>query len=387
MTDSSPSTTERTLHLVELLIRKPDGYSPQELTRLLGISRSSLFQLLRTLKTLGYVEQSGRRGLYRPGQRLLTWLDRLRSLAPAPLTQDLLTAFHQEAGRRAWPETLLLAGRSDAAESHWRVIGQVEGHEQVRSVYTPGQECAGDNDAAAQVLRLPPPGEVRQNGYALTHREPLIELALPVCPDGIRPEAALVLSAPAFRWDGNALLDAWLPDLRRLAARLSYRLGAAAYTPYSPERGSDIGPAAALEPAELHAFLQNPITARLACIRPDGRPHVVPVWQEWDGRHFTVIAWRGSQWSEYLLQNEDVSLTIDEPWPPLRRVTARGRAEPLPYKPGEAQLTDLLKRLSARYLGEASPTSLSGQVERAFRITPESLTGWQGFPVSAAGAN
>lgn len=386
MNDSSPSTTERTLHLVELLIRKPDGYSPNELTRLLGISRSSLFQLLRTLKSLGYVEQTGRRGLYRPGQRLLTWLDRLRSLAPVPLTQDLLTAFHQEAGRRTWPETLLLAGRSNASDTSWRVIGQVEGYEQVRSVYNPGQERT-DAGAASQVLRLPPPDDVRQNGYALTRVDPVIELALPVCPDGIRPEAALVLSAPAFRWEGGSLLETWLPELRRLAARLSYRLGAAVYTPYSPDRGTGIGPAAVLEPAELHAFLQNPITARLACIRPDGRPHVVPVWQEWNGETFTVIAWRGSQWGEYLLLNEDVSLTIDEPWPPLRRVTARGRAELLPYKPGEEPLAALLKRLAARYLGESSPTPLSGQVERAFRITPETLTGWQGIPMPHSGEN
>ncbi|HZW02590.1 MAG TPA: helix-turn-helix domain-containing protein, partial [Anaerolineaceae bacterium] len=174
MTDPNPSTTERTLRLVELLLSEPDGYSPQALMRQLGISRSSLFQLLRTLKTLGYVEQPGQRGRYRPGPRLHAWLDRLRSLSPAPLAQDLLTAFYQEAGRRAWPETVLLTARSNATEPAWRVLGQVEGQEQVRSVYDLlGSEGQGKSPnraepgAAAQVLTLPPPAAVRQNGYSL----------------------------------------------------------------------------------------------------------------------------------------------------------------------------------------------------------------------------
>ena len=52
------STVERTLRLVELLLAQPDGLSPQELMFQAGLPRSSLFQLLNTLKKLGYLEQA-----------------------------------------------------------------------------------------------------------------------------------------------------------------------------------------------------------------------------------------------------------------------------------------------------------------------------------------
>ena len=41
--DSSISTVDRTLRLVELLLSHPDGLTPQELLLHLDISRSSLF--------------------------------------------------------------------------------------------------------------------------------------------------------------------------------------------------------------------------------------------------------------------------------------------------------------------------------------------------------
>jgi nitroimidazol reductase NimA-like FMN-containing flavoprotein (pyridoxamine 5'-phosphate oxidase superfamily) len=128
--------------------------------------------------------------------------------------------------------------------------------------------------------------------------------------------------------------------------------------------------------------LQGPWAARLACVRPARRPHVIPVWQEWDGDHFHVIAWQGSQWSEYLLQNPSVSLTVDEPWPPLRRVVVRGQAQSLEPDQGGLDTASLLDRMSRRYLGQAY-SGQAGQVQRSFRIIPEYLRGWQGLPGGA----
>jgi nitroimidazol reductase NimA-like FMN-containing flavoprotein (pyridoxamine 5'-phosphate oxidase superfamily) len=96
---------------------------------------------------------------------------------------------------------------------------------------------------------------------------------------------------------------------------------------------------------------------------------VIPVWQEWDGDHFHVIAWQGSQWSEYLLQNPSVSLTVDEPWPPLRRVVVRGQAQSLEPDQGGLDTASLLDRMSRRYLGQAY-SGQAGQVQRSFRISP-----------------
>jgi DNA-binding IclR family transcriptional regulator len=360
-------TAERTLRLIELLLDHPEGLSPQELLPHLDLSRSSLFLLLRTLKSLGYVEQAERRGRYRAGPRLESW----RS-SPTQDTRDLVTTFYQEAAHQAFSETLALAVR---AESGPLLLAQVEGSQQVRSAFTPGQTYLN----LEPVLRPDPPSEVHANGYSLTEGIDSIELALPVCRDGARPDAALVLSAPLFRWQPEGLLHAFLTDLRAMAARLSYALGAPAYTPYHTQSDTSIQPTSPLSPAQITAFLQGPWAARLACVRPDGRPHVIPVWQEWDGTYFHVIAWQGSQWSEYLLNNASVSLTVDEPWPPLRRVVVRGRAVPLEPHDPSMDTDGLLNRMARRYLGQ-SYAGQAGQVQRTFRIEPEYLRGWQGLP-------
>jgi len=363
-------TAERTLRLIELLLDHPEGLSPQELLPHLDLSRSSLFLLLRTLKSLGYIEQAERRGRYRPGPRLEAW----RS-TPAQATRDLVTAFYQEAAHQALPETLALAVR---AEGGPLLLAQVEGSQQVRSAYTAGQAYA----SLSPVLLTSPPSEVQVNGYNLGVSGDTIELALPVCRDGARPDAALIMSAPRFRWTPENLLKTFLPELRAMAARLSYALGAPAYTPYHSRSESPIQATTPLSPEQITAFLQGPWAARLACVRPDGRPHVIPVWQEWDGACFHVIAWQGSQWSEYLLNNPSVSLTVDEPWPPLRRVVVRGQAIPLDEQQTAADTVELLNRLARRYLGHAY-IGQSGQVQRTFRIEPDYLRGWQGLPGGA----
>ena len=365
------TTAERTLRLVELLLAHPDGLTPQDMLPHLGVSRSSLFILLRTLKTLGYVEQAERRGRYRCGPRLQAW-----QVSSGETNQNLLSAFYQEAGSRDWPETLAL---TIPVPQGLLVLAQVEGSQQIRSVYTVG-EVVTTSPASRSVLNPSPPQPVRANGFASDSSDQLLELALPVCPDGSRPQAALVLSAPAYRWQVETLLAQWLNELRAMAARLSYRMGAVTYTPYQQNPAADLPPSAALSGQEISAFLQGPWTARLACIRTDGRPHVIPVWQEWDGEVFTLIAWEGSQWAEYVRQNPEVSLTIDEPWPPLRRIVAQGQAVRLHWQPASPELGRLVARLSQRYLGEPELATKSGRVIGAYRVVVENLRGWKGLP-------
>src|SRR5690606_8954230 len=137
MTDSYTPAAERTLRLIELLLARPEGWTPQELLLELDLSRSSLFVLLRTLKSHGYVEQAGKRGRYLPGPRLLAWR------APQSTTaQDMLTAFYQKIEQLALSskETLALAV---PAGSGCLIVAQAESTQQVRSAYTTGQVYTG----------------------------------------------------------------------------------------------------------------------------------------------------------------------------------------------------------------------------------------------------
>ncbi len=383
------STAEHTLHLIELFLAHPEGWTPQELLLELDLPRSSLFVLLRTLKTLRYIDQAGRRGRYLPGPRLLAWR------APhSPSNQDLLAAFYQETEAGGPPrETLALAlpgrsgggkppadsGQSDDAAGHgggWVIAAQVESGQQVRSTFVTGHVYS-NLPAAAQVLDPTPPAEIIANGYSLVAGADTNDLALPVCRDGRTPEAALLLSAPAFRWTPERLVEAFLAEMRDTAAHLSYRLGAPYYTPYQSRMREGLQSTVALNADEITAFLRGPYAASLACVRPDGRPHVIPVWQEWDGQVFYVIAWNGSQWADHILMNPKVSLTVDEPWSPLRRVVVQGSAKPLEVN--QSGLERLLQRMTHRYLGQPAAPVLIQQVQRAFLIRPDSLRGWRGL--------
>ncbi len=359
------------MRVLECVLAQSDGLSPQEILDQVDISRSTLFLLLRTLKQLGYLEQAERRGRYRAGPRLQSW-----RAAPGDLRQDLLAAFYQESSSRSWEETLALV---IPAPGGLLILAQVEPDQRVRSVY-PSGEILADLPAARLALDPSPPEEVAANGYALVQSSEALELALPVCPNGSTPEAAVLLSAPAFRCSAERMLADWLPELRAMVARLSYRLGAPTYTPYRRQTAAALPPATPLSTREMSAFLKGPWTARLACLRPDGSPHVIPVWQEWDGEGFTILAWEGSQWADFVRANPSVSLTVDEPWPPLRRVTARGRAEPLAIPAESPQLEGLVQRFAARYLGQAERSRTAGRVSSAFRIQVDHLVGWQGLP-------
>jgi DNA-binding IclR family transcriptional regulator len=360
----------RTVRFLELLLAHPLGISSQACIDHLDISRSSFFALLSTLKALGYVEQPQTRGLYHPGPRLLAWRSPGRNDP-----QDLLSAFYQEAPPHTIDETLALAILSPP---DILILAQRESFQRVRSSFESGQRLPPEGCAAGPLLSSSPDKDIRSTGYQICAGGDSLELALPICEDGHHPIAALLLSAPNYRHTPESL-HSYLPELRSMAARLSYRMGAPVYAPYGGPPLSEIEPSLALSSDEIHSFLQGPWAASLACIRPDGTPHVIPVWHEWDGEAFCVAAWSGSRWADYLLENPHVSLTVDEPWLPLRRVSAQGIASPLQEGDVSGGVSAILNRLSHRYLGQPLNPALAARPWRAFRIYPEQLRGWRGL--------
>ncbi len=358
---------ERALRLLEVLAQRPEGYTAQELARRLQIPRSGVYALLATLIRMGYVEQAFPRGPYRLGPRV-AWLARgVRG------PQSLVEAFHD-----------LIPGRFDETVTlmvldgeHVVVLAEAQGREGVRVVVPPGTRKPAQDSAGGWILLAhqgdPALDEVRRKAAALRKTSDVVELAVPLCADGHRPDAALVLHVPTYRWR-EALQDTWLGHLRLLAAQISHRLGAPVYRPFAEVSRPLPGSILPLQGEALQAFLQGPWGARLACLRPDGSPHVVPVWYEWHQGAFTVVAWPGSRWADFVRRNPHVALTVDEPWPPLRRVVAWGEAEPLAL---DQQAREAFRRISARYLGREVSLPHAATGWRAFRIVPKRLVGQQ----------
>lgn len=382
---------ERTLDVLEALAAAPAGLSAAELLEQLQLSRSALFALLNTLKTRRYVEQLDQRGRYRLGPALWTLLPGRQSGL-----ETLIETFYTQTDLATLPETVALAWL-DSTETV--IIAQIESRRPVRAVFQPGERRPAQTTAAGLVLLA---GlrrgvvehllaeasaaleavllRVQKEGWAVTETEETVELACPVCPDGTQPTAALLLNIPTCRYRPEA--DNLIKPLRQGAAQLSYRLGAPVYQPYGWSVGEPLGPTTLITPVELEQFLQGAWGARLACLRQDGVPHVIPLWYEWDGRFVWVTASPDAYWKAYVRDNNRVSLTIDEPWPPLRRVLITGRIEPVTEGEIRGGLAGLRRRLAGRYLGKGADTETTLQQSagwEAFRLTPDKITGQRGL--------
>ena len=363
------STIERTLSVLELFIQNPEGLNPQEILEKRNISRSTLFTILKELKEIGYLDQTETRGRYIAGPRLLSW-----SASSTPSLQLLINVFEQETSTKKFTETIALAVPGPQGII---LLAQKEADQLIRSVFTIGEPLP-KNSAVNRIISPPFEENVIQCGYFLNSTPEFLELAIPICANGIDPVGGIILNAPKYRWREELFLDHWLPELRAMAARISYRLGALQYSPYHQDQGAPLQPTSAMNNEQINQFLMGPWTARLACIRPDGNPHVIPVWHEWDGEKFSILALQGSQWVDYVRKNPQVSLTIDEPWSPYRRVVSRGIASEINGSEDHAQ-PNLISRLAKRYLGQQSSQSFSHQVETIFSIKPEGLRGWMGL--------
>jgi DNA-binding IclR family transcriptional regulator len=362
--------TERTIHLIELILKNPKGITSGEILASIDASRSTVFAMLRTLKRLEYVEQVVERGPYKAGPRLLAW-----QRAPDSNFQDLLTSFYHQAVPSIIDETLALAVPN---QGEVLILAQIKSPHRVHSAYDIGQQYPEGECGAGHILTSEPSKNIRDQGYYLDIKNDRVELSVPICMDGHQPDAALLVSAPRTRHTPSSIRT-FLATLREMAAHISYRMGAPIYAPYQTPSLSDLGPKLPLGEAEIESFLDGPWPARLACLRPDGSPHVVPVWYQWKRKMFFIVAWQGSRWADYLLANPQLSLTVDEPWPPLRRVSVRGKAQPLNQEDFPGGLSALLDRLNRRYLGHAQHPKLANLDRRAFRINPEHIVGWRGF--------
>ncbi len=106
-----------------------------------------------------------------------------------------------------------------------------------------------------------------------------------------------------------------------------------------------------MTPDEILAFLTGPYLGRLATVRPDGRPHVVPVWYLFEAGLVYVSMSPRSVKASNLRRNPAVALVVD---------TVEGDFA-LAYKgvllEGRATFVEegqpVLRRIYRRYLGEA----------------------------------
>lgn len=102
--------------------------------------------------------------------------------------------------------------------------------------------------------------------------------------------------------------------------------------------------------AERHDFLVGSArTASLATVRPDGRPHVAPIWFDLDGDTVVFTTWHTSVKARNITNDLRVSLCVDDEEPPFAFVLIEGEVE---IREDDPALQYWATRIAGRYMGE-----------------------------------
>ena len=145
-----------------------------------------------------------------------------------------------------------------------------------------------------------------------------------------------------------------------------------------------------MDSQEVAAFLGSDALARLACVRPDGSPYVIPVWFHWDGEDFWFVGRKKAEWCRYLEQDPRVCIVIDAPHSPademgksteVPKVFAEGTVEVVEQPNIGGRWVEIAEQMSYRYLGPNGPTYLTASKQQPrwlFRMRPTRIKTWQG---------
>ena len=131
---------------------------------------------------------------------------------------------------------------------------------------------------------------------------------------------------------------------------------------------------------DAYAFiLERPRTAKLATVRKDGRPHVIPVWVDVDAeRRIVFNAGEESLHLKAIRRDPRVALCLDDDDPPFTFVTVAGTAE---LVDDLAVVREWAARLGGRYMGADHAESYGERNgvpgEYLVRVTPDRITGFR----------
>ena len=132
--------------------------------------------------------------------------------------------------------------------------------------------------------------------------------------------------------------------------------------------------------AEVARFLmQGTFTGKLATVKKDGSPHVVPIWfvvenGKGRGKAGNIILTTGetSIKANNIQHDDRVSICIDDQKPPFSFVTIHGTAKIYPYK--QKEVLEWATKIAERYVGKKNAKTYgevnSGEGAVLVRIRP-----------------
>jgi PPOX class probable F420-dependent enzyme len=94
-------------------------------------------------------------------------------------------------------------------------------------------------------------------------------------------------------------------------------------------------------------LFERNVFAHVATILPDGSPHVVPVWVDYDGEHLIVSGQRSDRRTRNLEHNPAVAVSIMDPDNPYRSLLVHGRATEITTEGARS----FVERMARKYWG------------------------------------
>jgi PPOX class probable F420-dependent enzyme len=128
---------------------------------------------------------------------------------------------------------------------------------------------------------------------------------------------------------------------------------------------------------ECRSFLLSPVrTGKLATMRKDGRPYVVPVWFDLEGETLVFTTWHKSIKAASIRRDPRVCLCVADETPPFAYVQVEGTAV---LSPDVEQVRYWATRIGGRYMGQALAEAYgkrnSVEGELLVRVTPTNMHG------------
>ena len=117
----------------------------------------------------------------------------------------------------------------------------------------------------------------------------------------------------------------------------------------------------------------------LSTVRPDGRPHLVPVWFLWDGESVLIFSQPNQQKIRNIRQNNNVMLALDTAKGGGDIVMIEGKAELLEH--GNEQVGANMPAFAEKYAANLSSMNqtaddMAKTYSQAIRVTPVRFQGF-----------
>jgi PPOX class probable F420-dependent enzyme len=135
-----------------------------------------------------------------------------------------------------------------------------------------------------------------------------------------------------------------------------------------------------LNPQEIDAYLAGPHVAHFASIRPDGTPHVSPVWYQWEDGKIIVVSGDSAVKTRNVRKNPKVAISVATDEWPYQYVILEGDATI-----DSENLRETVRSIFSRYEGaergeqDANELIESDQALVAIVISVNRVMSWKGI--------